>query len=185
MPCGGCERSAAGRWCAACEATAVRVAEQARPVVRRVVRWAEGLGLVLHPAFVLRVALIDRPERPGHMGSTVLRRRVRGRRVHTRVLEVRILRGLPELVFGGVVAHELAHVWSALRRWRLHPWAEEGFGELLAYRFYCDDGSPPARFLARRIEVNPDPIYGGGFRRMRRLLGGWDPGHLRRFITGY
>jgi hypothetical protein len=91
-----------------------------------------------------------------------------------------IRKGLPAILFMGSVAHELAHVYTALRRWRLHPWAEEGLGELLAYRFFHDLGTPEALFLARRMEENPDPLYGDGFRRMRRLIGEGEG--LRRFL---
>ena len=50
----------------------------------------------------------------------------------------------------------------------------------MAYRFYHDLGTPEALYLARRIEINPDPLYGNGFRRMRRLIGEGEG--LRRFL---
>jgi hypothetical protein len=182
MPCGACGRPAGeGRWCPTCAATAVTSPEQAQRLIRRVLRWAEGLGIVLDPAFVLRVALTDRPsDRPGHLGSTLIQSVVTPRGERRRVLGMTLRRGLPATLFSGVVAHELGHVWTAIRRWRFHPWAEEGLGELLAHRFYHDLGTPEALFLARRIEINPDPLYGGGFRRMRRLIGEGEG--LRRFL---
>ena len=182
MPCDACGRPAGGRWCTRCAATAVTSPEQAQRLIRRVLRWAQGLGIVLGPAFVLRVTLTDRPsDRPGHLGSTLIRSVVTPRGERRRVLGMYIRRSLPATLFMGVVAHELAHVWTALRRWRLHPWAEEGLGELLAYRFFRDLGTPEALFLARRIEINPDPLYGDGFRRMRRLIGEGKE-ELRRFL---
>jgi hypothetical protein len=114
------------------------------------------------------------------LGSTLIQSVVTPRGERRRVLGMYIRRNLPAILFMGVVAHELAHAWTALRRWRLHPWAEEGLGELLAYRFFRDLGTPEALFLARRIEVNPDPLYGDGFRRMRRLIGEGEG--LRRFL---
>jgi hypothetical protein len=51
----------------------------------------------------------------------------------------------------------------------------------VAYRFYHDLGTPEALFLARRIEINPDPLYGDGFRRMRCLVGAGKE-ELRRFL---
>jgi hypothetical protein len=184
MPCcDACGRPAGeGRWCQPCAVTAVTSPEQAQRLIHRVLRWAEGLGIVLDPAFVLRVTLTDRPsDRPGHLGSTLIRHLVSSRGERRRVLGMSLRRGLPAHLFMGVVAHELAHVWTAIRRWRLHPWAEEGLGELVAYRFYHDLGTPEALFLARRIEINPDPLYGDGFRRMRCLVGAGKE-ELRRFL---
>jgi len=181
MPCDACGRPAEGRWCRPCAAKAVASPEQAQRLIRRVLRWAQGLGIVLDPAFVLRVTLTDRPsDRPGHLGSTLIQSVVTPRGERRRVLGMSIRRGLPALLFMGVAVHELIHIWAALRRWRLHPWAEEGLGELLAYRFFRDLGTPEALFLARRMEENPDPLYGDGFRRMRRLIGEGEG--LRRFL---
>jgi len=182
MPCDACGRPAGGRWCTRCAATAITSPEQAERLIRRVLRWAQGLGIVLGPDFVLRVTLTDRPsDRPGHLGSTIIRHLVTPRGERRRVLGMCLRSGLPAHLFMGVVAHELAHVWTALRPgWRLYPWAEEGLAELVAYRFYHDLGTPEALYLARRIEINPDPLYGNGFRRMRRLIGEGEG--LRRFL---
>ncbi|MDR7442887.1 MAG: hypothetical protein QN153_12115 [Armatimonadota bacterium] len=59
----------------------------------------------------------------------------------------------------------------AVHRLTWPPWVEEGFGETLAHRFYRDLATPEALALARRIEENPDPVYGGGFRFMSERLG--------------
>jgi hypothetical protein len=184
MTCNGCNRQIEeinSRWCSRCRATAVETPAQAHPLVEQVVRWAEKFGISLD-GIILRVNLSDRLEKAAHLGATHTRTLVRGRkRIRTRILGISVVKGLPALVFQGVVAHELGHVWTALRGIRFQPWAEEGFCEMLAHRYYFDLGTPEAIFQTRRIETNPEPLYGGGFRRMRRILG---VEGLRRLIHG-
>jgi hypothetical protein len=121
-----------------------------------------------------------RPDRPGHLGSTIHSRMWRGRKlIRNRIRAIQIVKGLAPLEFQGVVAHELGHVWLALHRVQAPAGMEEGFCELIAHRFYTDIGTPEGRRLAHRIETNPDPQYGGEFRRLRELLG---PGGLERVL---
>lgn len=152
---------------------------QARLLTKQVVRWARNLGMRFG-GLPLRVCLMDRLARPGRLGITFYQTLIRRRKlVRTKILGIAVVRGLSPIRFQGVVAHELGHVWTALHCVRLQPWAEEGFCELLAYRFYVDLGTAESYFHARCIEENPDPIYGDGFRRMRALLG---PNGIERFI---
>jgi hypothetical protein len=46
---------------------------------------------------------------------------------------------------------------------------EEGFCQLLAHRYYTQVDTDDSRCQARRIERNPDAIYGEGFRRVRAV----------------
>src|SRR5205807_7413024 len=90
--------------------------------------------------------------------------------VHRVVDGVAILRGLPSIVFEGTIAHELGHVWlimQAVREWPKPD--EEGFCQLLAHRYYIQLDTDDSRYQARRIERNPDAIYGDGFRRVRAV----------------
>ena len=81
-----------------------------------------------------------------------------------------MLQGLPAPLFQGVVVHELGHVWLVVHDIKgLPPWAEEGFCELLAYRYYSGLNTPEGRFYAAGIENNPSPVYGEGFRRVRAM----------------
>lgn len=150
----------------------VNQVEQARPLFEGVCRWAARLGMRFD-GIPVQVRLVGcRPNRPGHLGSTLHRRLWRGRKlVRNRIAGIEIVRGLEALAFQGVVAHELGHVWVARHRISLPPAVEEGFCELLAHRFYCDTGTEDGRRAAREIETNPDPLYGEGFRRLRELLG--------------
>lgn len=151
---------------------AVETVEQARPLTERVVEWALRLGLRFGGIF-LQVRLADCLDPTGCTLGRTLRDTFRyGRkitRVHIRGIEV--VRGLCPVEFQGVVAHELGHVWVATRRLTWPRWIEEGFCETLAYRFYRDLATPESLALARRIEENPDPLYGAGFRFVSERLG--------------
>lgn len=152
--------------------TQVETVMQARPLFESVCRWAVQLGMRFH-GIPVQVRLVARQtSRPGHMGSTLHRRLWRGRKlVRNRIYGIEIVRGLDPVRFQGVAAHELGHVWLTLHRISVPAGLEEGFCELLAHRFYCDLGTEEARRSAREIETNPDPLYGGGFRRLRELVG--------------
>jgi len=83
---------------------------------------------------------------------------------------IAVLQGLPAVLFQGVTAHELGHVWLIVHGIQgLPSWAEEGFCEYLSYRYYYDLNTPESRYHAVSIENNADPVYGEGFRRVRAL----------------
>ena len=93
-----------------------------------------------------------------------------GRLIRTEVTGITILSGLPATLFQGVAMHEFGHVWLIVHAVRgLPDWAEEGFCELLAHRYYQHLNTPEASFHATSTEKNPDPVYGEGFRRVRAL----------------
>jgi len=86
---------------------------------------------------------------------------------------VAVLRGLPAALFQGVTVHELGHVWLIVHGIQNLPsWAEEGFCELLSYRYYNELNTPESRYHASAIEHNPDPVYGEGFHRVRAIADG-------------
>lgn len=94
-----------------------------------------------------------------------------GKPQETEIRGVAVRRGLPEALFEGVVAHELGHVWLGVHGVTGLPQrTEEGFCELLAYRFYVQKRSREGNYYAHNIERNPDPTYGEGFRRMNKLV---------------
>jgi hypothetical protein len=91
-----------------------------------------------------------------------------GRVVRSEVTGVAVLLGLPVTLFQGVTIHELGHVWLIVQGIQdLPSWAEEGFCELLSYRYYSELNTPEGRYHAASIERNSDPVYGEGFRRIR------------------
>jgi hypothetical protein len=96
---------------------------------------------------------------------------MRNKRVdHAEVNSVAILQGLPHTLFEGVCIHELGHVWLVQQNIVNLPMIdEEGFCEWLAQRHYIEIGSKTDLFYARGIAENSDPIYGDGFRKLKRL----------------
>jgi hypothetical protein len=161
-------------------AAPIESAAQAKPLFAEVVRWAARVGMRFH-GMPLEVRLRrSAPNRPGHLGVTIHQRLWRGRKlVRNRIHAMEIVQGLAPLRFQGVVAHELGHVWLAVHRIWLPTAIEEGFCELLAWRFYGDLGTEEARLYAQEIEANSDPVYGGGFQYVRQVL---PPSELERCL---
>lgn len=93
-----------------------------------------------------------------------------------------ILEGLPLLEFKGILAHEYLHVW--LSENEIHPSAQatEGFCNLGIMLVNTNDSSALARVLQTELENNPDPIYGKGYRAIKKKLDqkGWE-GLIRSF----
>jgi hypothetical protein len=82
-----------------------------------------------------------------------------------------VTRGLPDPVFEAVVVHELGHAWLQNNQVRdLEKIEEEGFCEVLAYRFLRESKHPSAAIHASFMFDNLDPIYGDGFRQVQELV---------------
>jgi hypothetical protein len=174
------ERGAEVVRCSVCRSSAIETIEEAKPLYSRVVHWASSQGLTYNN-LPLKLELCDRAKlvqllrgRSGShsLGATMSTTyRQDGRVVHTEVSGVAILHGLPATLFQGVTMHELGHVWLIVHGIQgLPTWGEEGFCELLAYRYYQHLQTPEACYHASSIEKNPDPAYGDGFRHLRTLV---------------
>jgi len=165
--------------CPICGASAIESDDKAQAIFAGQQRWLASQGLAynnLQPS----VELCDRPKlttlMQGRKGTDTLgvtlstTHTLNGQAIRTDVNGVAVLRGLPITLFQGVVVHELGHVWLIVHGVKgLPSWAEEGFCELLAHRFYTGIGTAEARYHAEAIEKNPDEVYGGGFRRVRAI----------------
>jgi hypothetical protein len=151
------------------------------------VQWVNSQGL-MYNNLNLRIELRNRAQlaqflrEPGDtqsLGATLHTTYTEnGRVVRTEVNGVTILRGLPATLFQGVTVHELGHAWLAVHSVTGLPrWAEEGFCELLAYRFLIQIATlalskaegVESRYHATNIERQTDPVYGEGFRRVHAL----------------
>ena len=79
-----------------------------------------------------------------------------------------VLDFLPRKQMEYIMAHELAHDWMAVRYPGIREdWIREGFAEYIAWRYNRHMNRPE---INRRLENNPDPVYGDGFRRIRDLV---------------
>lgn len=87
--------------------------------------------------------------------------------------QITILDHLPRAKMAEVMAHELAHDYMQ-RRWPYIADAKlkEGFAETVAAAYNHLSGQDAWNY---RMEKNPDPIYGDGYRLVRKwqLDGGW------------
>lgn len=89
---------------------------------------------------------------------------------------ISVLSGLPRVAFMSVLAHELLHVWINENNLKHLSHAEvEGFCNLGGALICRNDGGELAQVLLRRMDEDPDPAYGAGYRamawRLERL--GW------------
>ena len=126
-----------------------------------------------------RIEVLDRTElatrQGGHrdpLGVTTTTRFMRTKNVvdYMKIDGVAILKGLPVALFEGVCTHELGHIWLAQHSVVNLPLVdEEGFCELLAHSRYSAIGSKTDLFYARRIAENQSPVYGAGFRKLKKL----------------
>lgn len=163
--------------CAFCHNSAIEVVEQAQPLFQECKQWIARQGFRFNQ-LPLRLELHDRPtlmrmlqgRSINHpLGVTLSSRQtLNGYLYSSHVEGVAVLQGMPPTLFAGVVLHELGHVWLTVHQIEHLPaWAEEGFCQLLSYRYYNSLNTPEARYHAERLENASDSIYGEGFRAMR------------------
>ncbi len=175
--------------CPICRASAVESLPQARALFQGLMKQLNAQGLQFNN-IPLQIELVDRARLAQLLNSrsgvdalgvtTHSTHMLNGQVVRTEVNGIAVLRGLPSTLFRGVCVHELGHAWLTLQGIRgLPSWAEEGFCELLSYRFYGELNTDESRHHAEGIEKNPDPVYGEGFRRARVMA---DRMGFQRFV---
>jgi hypothetical protein len=187
-------RNVEGVRCPTCRASAIETIDQARPIFSRLIQWVNNQGLMYNHLH-LSLELVDRQKlaklitgRAGTAGThsqgvtLSTTQTLDGKVVRTEVNNIAILEGMPAISFQGVTIHELGHVWLIVQEIKnLQPWAEEGFCELLTHRYYTQLNSEASRYHAKGIEMNPDSVYGEGFRRVRAVA---DAMSFKRFVEG-
>ncbi len=162
--------------CPICRASAIGEIAQAQPIFAQLIQWLNRQGLHYHN-LSLRIELRNRVQLAQflrHPGDTQALGAALSTTVtqHEQILRtaptgVAILRGLPRTLFQGVTVHELGHVWLAVHQVIGLPlWAEEGFCQLVAHRFWAQGTTAESRYHAKGTEQSADPIYGEGFRRV-------------------
>ena len=162
--------------CPLCRSSAIESADDARPIFKKLIQWVSGQGLrynnlplSLELCGHARLAYYLNERGQSHsLGATMSKiYSLDGRVVRSEVTGVAVLLGLPSVLFQGVTIHELGHVWLVVQGIQdLPSWAEEGFCELLSYRYYNELNTPESQYHATNIARNPDPVYGEGFRRV-------------------
>jgi hypothetical protein len=101
-------------------------------------------------------------------------------------IRVYLLTGLPDWLFDGVAAHEMAHVWQNLHQLEGLPMEQaEGSAELASYVVLDRGGTPEGRIKIQEMERSDDPAYGVGFRKaMKVSMRGQSMSRLRRILEG-
>jgi hypothetical protein len=172
---------AAGPYCPGCAATGVTTQHTVRAVLPAIRADLHRLGIRLtRPVQVELVAsqVIEHLTGPWDAAARV---KVSGATISagTRVLRLTVVEGLPLMRFGAVVAHEAMHAWMAQRGFRADLAAplREGLCQLTAFSWLRRQQDPRAALIRRTMELDPDPDYGEGFRRVRDavLRGGLKP----------
>ncbi|RJP75219.1 MAG: protein DA1 [Desulfobacteraceae bacterium] len=113
---------------------------------------------------------------PNSKGFTTCMVSYRNDRTVSRKQSIYILNGLPLSEFNGVLAHEIMHVWLNEKDIKLTDPETEGFCNLGTMKVYQEDGSKFAMILLENMEKDSDPLYGDGYRDMKKKVQmmGWD-----------
>ncbi|MEU4807166.1 protein DA1 [Actinosynnema sp. NPDC023587] len=170
--------------CARCSAWAVDRQSEVGRVVALVRPLLHSYGIRLPNP--VRVGLIE-PDRLEQLagGSAHGLTRVEYAGGPGRVVELRVVSGMPATQFGRVLAHEMGHAWLArcpgagIRNAR----DEEGICELVGSWWLRHRGGRLARHYLDAMESNPDPVYGAGYRAAARLAGEKPPPEIVRSIA--
>jgi|GEM_PF-4439942 len=85
--------------------------------------------------------------------------------------KVYVLSGLERYFFISCLAHEMMHVWIEVNiGFDLHPKYEEGLCNYIAFKVLEDwDYHEYKSYNLAKIKQSPDPIYGDGFREIKKL----------------
>lgn len=90
---------------------------------------------------------------------------------------VYMLRNVKPSKFCEIFAHELLHIWQYEHGfYDVEPSVYEGFCNLGSYLFLIHVGTKGCMECAAHMLINPDPIYGQGFRNMlaQYQTSGWE-----------
>ncbi|WP_099343950.1 MULTISPECIES: protein DA1 [unclassified Actinoplanes] len=170
--------------CPRCAATAVRTQQDVRRVLPPIAARLRALSIWTTKPVRVRLVPVAELQADWHgsgalLGGTVC--------VGSEVVDLMVVRDLPLVRFGAVVAHEVMHAYLVQHGFgELPPPVEEGLCELLAHAWLKGEPGAPAEWERRRIMDNPDPVYGNGFRAARQAalrVGGVSRmlAHVRRY----
>ena len=98
---------------------------------------------------------------------------------------VHLLKGLPFIAAGGVLAHEAFHVYSAMCGYQLNEVQEEGSANLVNYLFLRRHPGQLSALCCDALMDSMDPIYGEGFKIARekyKEVGGFQK-YLRAVVA--
>jgi len=87
----------------------------------------------------------------------------------TKRFSIYALDGIPYDYLESIFAHELMHVWLILNTTFKHDkQLEEGSCNYLSFLLMRRKGSGNGKYIIKNLENDPSPVYGGGFRKVKK-----------------
>lgn len=166
--------------CTLCEENSVKSLAKGETILNKVRISLKNLGVGLDNVFV-NLKLVDKQELQqvaagerevadtrGFSQYTYYRR---GAEISDENFTIYLLNGMPEKVYEAVAAHELMHVWQYINSPdNLDLKIAEGSAEYISYLHMKKQYDDYSKFTVKNIEDNRDPIYGEGFREIKRIV---------------
>nr|GMC98297.1 protein DA1-related 2-like isoform X1 [Ipomoea batatas] len=117
-------------------------------------------------------SILKRPRMAGRGGLVGMRTQPQRLTRKCEVTAILVLYGLPRLLTGAILAHELMHAWLRLKGFRnLSPEVEEGICQVLSHMWLESEKGGRSgvenklgEFFMHQIAHDTSPAYGGGFR---------------------
>ncbi|KAL8172006.1 hypothetical protein V2J09_023810 [Rumex salicifolius] len=158
-------------------------------------RMSETRGLCLSEEQTITTVL-KRPKLWGRSGNMNVKSEPYKLTRHCEVTAILVLYGLPRLLTGSILAHEMMHAWLRLKGYRnLNPQIEEGICQVMAHKWlvtqlstgenssqasssarsaYRGNRSPfdlkLGKFFKNQVETDVSPVYGDGFRAANKAV---------------
>lgn len=178
---GGKEYSDQRPICNLCFSQAVTTEEQVEQIYQEIQKQMVDFGLsiktqnlpihlVFQPELKKRAKFIYTPRLQGLTESQVW---ITGEKKQYQ-FTISILYGLEENLFRSVLIHELGHVWTKENRESPLPREiEEGFANYLSLRLLETRKNEMSQYFQHLLKINPDPVYGEGFRTVNKYIQQW------------
>lgn len=175
---GGVTYSDGRHVCNICKKTAVTDPDLAYRLMEKVMERLKSLGIeIKHKG--IKLHLVDRQTLWKHSGSHKPRESglaqcesnsIAGL-FKVRKYNIYVLTGMPQVGLETILAHELMHVWLYSHgRESTEPALCEGSCQYAAYMYLNRSVDKMAKYEIQTFMDDSDPIYGEGFRRVKRLV---------------
>jgi hypothetical protein len=160
--------------CGICQETEIIEIHQTIPLKLDVIEQLNNVGFKYIPAFI-KISLDNKININKLLGSSITNNthgytKTIHKSIHSKEHSICMLYGLPKLLFKGVLAHELLHVWLNEKNIDMIHEKTEGFCNLGAELIYQNDNSDFAKILLKKLESDTDLAYGEGYRQMSKRL---------------
>ncbi len=131
----------------------------------------EDKGIELHLVDKRELAKVTRDPNGNHTGFVKYKGESMLGVMTSRKYDIYILDGMPRIDFIESVAHELMHVWHYAHGLldQSPAWSEGScnYASALVLGFFPGERTD---YNLHNLDLNPDPVYGEGYRRVKRLV---------------